>query len=146
MVANRPCPQARVQVLRSLHSSATHWHHGLQAPAARGQSYPSCFPRVTAEALHTRLLAGFLGAARTPDLTAGPLQPVAILDRRMVKKGNNPVVQVRVQWSSLSTESATWEDYNVLGHRYPTAPCWTDDAAAHEEATVTLDTSVSMNT
>uniref|UniRef100_A0A8R7QGC1 Tf2-1-like SH3-like domain-containing protein n=1 Tax=Triticum urartu TaxID=4572 RepID=A0A8R7QGC1_TRIUA len=77
---------------------------------------------------------------RTPDLTAAPLQPVTILERQMVKKGNNSVVQVRVQWSSLSSASATWEDYNVLRLRYPTAPCWEDGDAAQGGETVTPDT------
>lgn len=67
---------------------------------------------------------------RMPDLTAAPLQPVAILARRMVKKGSNSVVQVQVQWSSLSSDSTTWEDYTMLRHRYPMAPCWDEDAAA----------------
>ncbi|XBI82471.1 hypothetical protein VPH35_091153 [Triticum aestivum] len=74
---------------------------------------------------------------RTPDLTAAPLQPEVILDRRMVKKGNSYIVQVRVQWSSLSPDSATWEDYTVLRQRYPGAPCWTDDALAQEGEIVT---------
>ena len=60
---------------------------------------------------------------RVPDLTAVSLQPIAILDRRMVKKGNSSIVQVKVQWSSLSPDMATWEDYSVLRHRYPKALC-----------------------
>lgn len=79
---------------------------------------------------------------RAPDHTAAPLQPIAILDRRLVEKGSSSTVQVRVQWSSLSPESATWEDYNVLRHRYPMAPCWEDDALARGGANVTPDTSV----
>uniref|UniRef100_A0A8R7R519 Chromo domain-containing protein n=1 Tax=Triticum urartu TaxID=4572 RepID=A0A8R7R519_TRIUA len=63
---------------------------------------------------------------RTLDLTAAPLQPITILARRLVKKGNSSVLQVQVQWSSLSPDSATWEDYSVLHHRYPTAPCWNE--------------------
>lgn len=34
-------------------------------------------------------------------------EPVAILDRKMVKKGNKVVVQVLVQWANLSREEAT---------------------------------------
>ncbi|XBI34686.1 hypothetical protein VPH35_120464 [Triticum aestivum] len=83
---------------------------------------------------------------RTPDLTAAPLQPVTILARRLVKKGNSSVLQVQVQWSSLSPDSATWEDYSVLRHRYPTAPCWDEDSAsAQGGANVTPDVSTSVD-
>jgi hypothetical protein len=61
---------------------------------------------------------------KTPDLTAKELQPVAILDRRMKKKGNKPVIQILVQWSTLPASSATWEDYEVLHARYPEASIW----------------------
>lgn len=76
---------------------------------------------------------------RAPDITAAPLQIIVVLDRRMVKKGNSSVVQV------LSPDSATWEDYTVLRHRYPTAPCWEEDARAQGEANVTPDTCVSVD-
>uniref|UniRef100_A0A8R7QSB8 Chromo domain-containing protein n=1 Tax=Triticum urartu TaxID=4572 RepID=A0A8R7QSB8_TRIUA len=81
----------------------------------------------------------FAELPRAPDLSAAPLQPVAILDQRMVKKGITSIVQVRVQWSSLSPDSATWEDYTVLHHRYPTAPCWDDVASAQGGEHVTPD-------
>ena len=77
---------------------------------------------------------------RAPNLTAAPVQPIAILERRMVKKGNNSIVQVKVQWSSLAPESPTWEDYSVLRQRYPEASCWDEDARAQGEANVTPDT------
>jgi hypothetical protein len=59
-----------------------------------------------------------------PDLAAKDLQPEAILDRRMTKKGDVPVVQMKVQWSSLPVSAATWEDYEVLRRRYPKATVW----------------------
>lgn len=82
---------------------------------------------------------------RTPDLSAAPLQPVAILERRMVKKGSSAIVQVRVQWSSLSPDSATWEDYTVLRHRYPQAPCWDNVASAQGGEHVTPDAATSVD-
>lgn len=79
----------------------------------------------------------FAELPRLTDLTTATLQPELILDRRMVKKGNTSIVQLRVQWSSLSPDSATWEDYTVLRHRYPTAPCWENGALAQEGEIVT---------
>ena len=29
-----------------------------------------------------------------------------------------------VRWSTLSSESATWEDYEVIKKRFPDAPAW----------------------
>lgn len=48
------------------------------------------------------------------DLAAGPLIPVTILERRMVKKGNSTIPQIKVQWSGLPADSFTWEDYYVV--------------------------------
>ncbi|XP_019234655.1 PREDICTED: uncharacterized protein LOC109215091 [Nicotiana attenuata] len=40
-------------------------------------------------------------------------EPIAILDRKMVKKGNRASTQVLVQWANLSPEEATWEEYSL---------------------------------
>lgn len=37
-------------------------------------------------------------------------EPVAVLDRRMVPRRNEPVAQWLIQWQSLGPEDATWED------------------------------------
>lgn len=47
-------------------------------------------------------------------------EPIAILDRRMVKKGNAPHVKVLVQWSNTLPEEATWEDWDSFIRKYPT--------------------------
>ncbi|KAL5760069.1 hypothetical protein ACOSQ2_018907 [Xanthoceras sorbifolium] len=47
-------------------------------------------------------------------------QPVAILDRKMVKKDNKAVVQYLIQWSASSPEDATWEDATMIRRSFPT--------------------------
>lgn len=47
------------------------------------------------------------------------VEPVAILEHRMVKKGNRAAAKVLVQWANLSPEEATWEDYNFLKSQFP---------------------------
>ncbi|KAL5783145.1 hypothetical protein ACOSP7_008174 [Xanthoceras sorbifolium] len=47
-------------------------------------------------------------------------QPVAILDRKMVKKNNRAVVQYLIQWSTSSPEDATWEDATMIRRSFPT--------------------------
>jgi hypothetical protein len=42
-----------------------------------------------------------------PLLDIGELTPQVILDRPLVKKGNETITQVLIQWSSLPTSSAT---------------------------------------
>lgn len=37
------------------------------------------------------------------------LEPIAILDRRITKRGNHAATQVLVQWSNSFPEDATWE-------------------------------------
>lgn len=73
---------------------------------------------------------------RPPDLSTHALSPVTILDRRMCKNGDTAVVQLQVQWSTLSPDAATWEDYDVLRVRYPAATIW-EGASSQGEATVT---------
>ena len=63
------------------------------------------------------------------DLSSGEFFPQEILERRMVKKGNAAVPQIKVRWSSLSEDCATWEDYHVLQQRYPDAALWNDAAS-----------------
>jgi hypothetical protein len=58
------------------------------------------------------------------DLDRGPLAPVEILDRRMVKKGNAAVVQVLLRWSGLPSSCATWEDFTVAKNIFPKALAW----------------------
>ena len=59
--------------------------------------------------------------SRIITLDTADLQPEAILERRLVKKGNTAMPQVRVKWSHLPEDSATWEDFYVLQQRFPTA-------------------------
>ncbi|XP_070033018.1 uncharacterized protein [Nicotiana tomentosiformis] len=47
------------------------------------------------------------------------IKPIAILERKMVKKNNVVIVKVLVQWSNLPPEDATWEDYQFLKATFP---------------------------
>jgi hypothetical protein len=78
-----------------------------------------------------------------PDITAPTARPHKILERRLVKKGNAAVPQIRVQWGNLSPEHSTWEDYHVLRHRYPDAALWTEDSSRGGEDVTTQSTTVS---
>jgi len=60
----------------------------------------------------------------TTDLAAAAAVPDKIIDRRLVKKGNTTIPQVKVIWTGLHPSTATWEDYHVLRQRFPDAPAW----------------------
>lgn len=47
------------------------------------------------------------------------IQPMAILQRRMVKVNIAVVVKVLVQWSNLSLEEVMWGDWGTLGVNFP---------------------------
>lgn len=53
----------------------------------------------------------------------------------MVKKGMAAITQLRIQWSNLPADATTWEDYDVLRHRFPDTIIW-DDAATQGGANV----------
>jgi hypothetical protein len=61
---------------------------------------------------------------RVTDLSITATTPEAVLERRLVKKGNVAVPQVKVKWMNLSVSAATWEDMYVLRQRFPNALAW----------------------
>ncbi|GMI64925.1 hypothetical protein HRI_000161800 [Hibiscus trionum] len=46
-------------------------------------------------------------------------EPVKILERRMVKKGNRAVTEVLVEWTNSFPEDATWENLYKLQQQFP---------------------------
>ena len=78
----------------------------------------------------------FYELPRVPDLAGEQTEPVAILQWRMMKKGDAPVVQLQVQWANMPPSATTWEDYDVLRHRYPLACIW-EESASQEGGNVT---------
>ena len=46
-------------------------------------------------------------------------EPVAILERKLGKKGNKAVVYLLIQWSNKPKEEATWELYADIEARFP---------------------------
>jgi hypothetical protein len=58
------------------------------------------------------------------DLTVADTVLEAVLDRRLVKKGNTAIPQVKLTWTGLPSTATTWEDYHVVKKRFPEAPAW----------------------
>lgn len=57
--------------------------------------------------------------------TNDPLQvPVQVVDRRMIQRNRTMIAQVKVVWSGMDAELATWEDAEALYNRFPRAPAW----------------------
>jgi hypothetical protein len=66
----------------------------------------------------------FEALPKVVDLLELGTELVAIVDRRMVKKGNKAIVQIKVRWRNVDPNFTTWEDYNVLRARFPSAIAW----------------------
>ena len=45
--------------------------------------------------------------------------PATILDKRIIKRNNQVVTQLLVEWCNLGRDNATWEDYSVLITQFP---------------------------
>nr|GEY32421.1 hypothetical protein [Tanacetum cinerariifolium] len=58
-------------------------------------------------------------AMQTSWITKGDSKPFAILDRRLVRKGNGVVVYVLAYWSNAKVADATWEPYDDIATRFP---------------------------
>ncbi|XP_016747280.1 uncharacterized protein [Gossypium hirsutum] len=48
-----------------------------------------------------------------------PKEPVRILDRRMVKRGNSAATEVLVEWVNSFSEDATWEPLPIIQAKFP---------------------------
>lgn len=47
------------------------------------------------------------------------LEPLAVLDRRLVKRNNRPFTEVLVQWTNTIPNDATWEPWHEFQQRFP---------------------------
>jgi hypothetical protein len=46
------------------------------------------------------------------------LEPIAVLDRRLVQKGKEPSAQILIRWSNLLDSDATQEDYLQIKQQF----------------------------
>ena len=76
------------------------------------------------KAFHPNYTLVYKKLPTTTDLEATAAQPEKIIERRLVKKGNNAVPQVLITWTGLPHDSTTWEDYHVVKEHFPKAPAW----------------------
>jgi hypothetical protein len=51
-------------------------------------------------------------------------EPEAILDRRLVKKGNTSIPQGLIKWKFIDADAATWEDISMLRSHFPAFTAW----------------------
>lgn len=47
------------------------------------------------------------------------MEPIAIVERRLIRRKGVAVAQVRVQWSNASFDETTWLDWTDLKARFP---------------------------
>jgi hypothetical protein len=85
----------------------------------------------------------FSALSHIPQLGITELIPEQILDRHLVKKGNETVTQILLQWSNLLVNSTSWEDYYVLQKKFPLAPIWSSTGSSRGSSVTTPATAVS---
>lgn len=83
----------------------------------------------------------FVSDVPTPPDFSVMMEPAAILERRMIRKGNAAAVQLKIVWTGLPESSATWEDYELMRQRFPTWDAW-GQASSSGAGTVTADMTV----
>ena len=64
----------------------------------------------------------------TPDPTEVK-QPVAVIDKRTVKRGHHAVTQWLVHWSNTGPEEVTWEDAAWVEEQFPQFDPWGQGSA-----------------
>jgi hypothetical protein len=50
--------------------------------------------------------------------------PEAVLQQRVINKGQRTVTQALIRWSSTPDSMTTWEDVEALKHRFPAGSAW----------------------
>jgi hypothetical protein len=58
------------------------------------------------------------------DFSQEKLAPEALLESRLVKKGNATTPQVSIKWQGLPDSVTTWEDWYALISRFPKVAAW----------------------
>ncbi|GAA0145053.1 hypothetical protein LIER_05334 [Lithospermum erythrorhizon] len=48
-----------------------------------------------------------------------PIYPLAILNKRTIKRAGTHIYQVLIQWNHSTPQEATWEDYYTIWKKYP---------------------------
>lgn len=66
----------------------------------------------------------YVNLSSVVDLTGVEIYPMRVLERRLVRKGSHPIVQVRLSWCNLPESATTWEDFEVLKKRFPEVIDW----------------------
>jgi hypothetical protein len=56
-----------------------------------------------------------------PQLDISEVVPEQIVDRRLIKRGNEAVTQILIKWSGLPVSS---DNYYFIQRRFPLAPIW----------------------
>lgn len=46
-------------------------------------------------------------------------EPIAILNRRIIKRRNQAVIEVLIQWKNIFPEDSTWETFQEFQERFP---------------------------
>jgi hypothetical protein len=124
-VVNRPCPKLAFnffgpfRVLAKIGAAA----YKLDLPDS-AQVHP-VFHVSQLKPYHPSYTPVFTSLPPLVDLSRTGIVPEEILDRRLVRKGNQTVPQVvLIRWSGVPVESSTWEDYYVLKNCFPDAIAW----------------------
>lgn len=52
------------------------------------------------------------------------IEPLAIVERRVVPRNNKPVVQWSVHWVNIPAEATTWEDAYFISNVFPNFHPW----------------------
>jgi hypothetical protein len=123
-IVNRPCPKLAYKyfgpfkVLEKVGSVA----YRLELP--ENSLVHPVFHVSQLKAFTPNVVPVFSDFSQMVDLSQVDVKPLYIVDWRMVRKGSHAVIQVRVVWSHLPEEAATWEDYEVIKKRFPDALDW----------------------
>jgi hypothetical protein len=123
-VLNRPCPKLAYKyfrpfkVLKKVGSVAYHLELPENSLVRLG------FHVSQLKTFTPNVVPVFSDLSRLVDLSQVEVNHLYIVDRRMVRKGSHDVIQIRVVWSHLPEDAATWEDYEVTKKCFPDALDW----------------------
>jgi hypothetical protein len=133
-VVKRPCPKLAFKIFGPYKILVGARVYKLDLPTT-SQIHPAFYVSQLKELMpdHTPV---FHDLPKLVELDQMDVEPEAILDKRLAKKGGAAIPQGLIKWNIIEPDGATWEDLPVFKIHFPEFSAW-GQARALEGGSVT---------
>ncbi|KAH6786813.1 hypothetical protein C2S52_006365 [Perilla frutescens var. hirtella] len=122
--------ELKAKILTTMHNTPYGGHSGINGTYMRLNEvfyWPGMKHDVEEMVKTCDIFQGIIPLPELPETSPDgvfQLQPVAVLDRRVVHRRRIPVEQVLVQWEGTHSDLQSWEDIKFMKKKFPTMDPW----------------------